>query len=310
MMNYRQRLRLAVIFAVLLHLMIILPVWGFVRPPGAGPDPEMEPLVLRLRMDARPQRLVDTAAPAEEAPEDTDLISDQNSRAADESMRQGEKAGPAFDSADTFDELPAPEVSPEERAAPRENMPSPEKDAAPAETAPVAPPEAPAPGAIPVQPPLPEGETAEQHEAAAERFELARRNDAAPLPDQAREGRAREYDSVSREGMTNFDAIESDIAPYLKEIRRRVERGWNEVLLTRYTGTRPVRAVIDCAISPDGKLVRAEAADVHGDRVFAALCRMAVEKAAPFGPFPFDVPDMYRGKNLEIRWTFSFLHRP
>ena len=43
------------------------------------------------------------------------------------------------------------------------------------------------------------------------------------------------------------------------------------------------------------------------DRIYAALCKEAIEKAGPFGPFPFVVPDMYRNRNLEIRWSFNFL---
>ena len=40
---------------------------------------------------------------------------------------------------------------------------------------------------------------------------------------------------------------------------------------------------------------------------YAVLCRQAVEMAAPFGPFPFDVPEIYRNHNLEITWKFSYL---
>jgi len=79
------------------------------------------------------------------------------------------------------------------------------------------------------------------------------------------------------------------------------------MLLTRYSGTSPTEVVIDCAIAPDGTLARVEIVGEPKDRVYAALCKDAVEKAGPFKPFPFTVPDMYRNRNLEIRWTFSFL---
>jgi hypothetical protein len=112
---------------------------------------------------------------------------------------------------------------------------------------------------------------------------------------------------VKQKGFAGHEALQDELAPYLREVRARVERRWNEALLTRYRGTNPTRAVVDCVIAPDGSLVAATIVDAGPDRLYAALCREAIERAAPFGAFPFQVPDIYRSSNLEIRWTFSFL---
>ena len=76
----------------------------------------------------------------------------------------------------------------------------------------------------------------------------------APRPPAERPKRSRgSLDSeVKNLGFTNFEAIQDEIAPYLLEIRKYVERRWIEMLLTRYSGTKPALAVIDCAIRPDG----------------------------------------------------------
>ncbi len=93
----------------------------------------------------------------------------------------------------------------------------------------------------------------------------------------------------------------------MKIVKKQVELKWNEMIHTRYSGTSPVKAVIDCAISPSGQLVSVTVVGTHNDHIYSLLCKDAVQRAGPFGPFPFVVPDIYRGKNLEIRWTFSFL---
>lgn len=61
---------------------------------------------------------------------------------------------------------------------------------------------------------------------------------AQPMPAQRPEkGKTRERGGVSKQGQTNFDAIQSEIAPYLKHVRERVEQQWNQMLYTRYSGT-------------------------------------------------------------------------
>ncbi|HEX71785.1 MAG TPA: hypothetical protein ENN65_00500, partial [Candidatus Hydrogenedentes bacterium] len=131
----------------------------------------------------------------------------------------------------------------------------------------------------------------------------------APLEEGSRTTKGRVRDQIKYRGVAGFEAKQDQIAPYLREVRRRVERRWNVALLTRYSGTNPTDAVIDCAIAPDGSLLFARIVGQPQDRVFAALCRAALEQAAPFPPFPFEVPELYREKHLEIRWTFSFLQR-
>ncbi len=129
----------------------------------------------------------------------------------------------------------------------------------------------------------------------------------APQPLPPRESKGRLRDQVQNKGFVAFEAMQHEIAPYLQEVRRRVELRWNEMLLTRYSGTQPAEAEIDCAIAPDGTLAYVRVVGKPEDRVYAALCAAALRRAAPFGAFPFEVPAMYRDRNLEIRWTFSFL---
>lgn len=115
------------------------------------------------------------------------------------------------------------------------------------------------------------------------------------------EGEAQNY------GFLGFEAMRHELAPYMKIVRAAVEKEWKIAIQMKYSGSEPTRAVLDCAISPDGKLVYANIVDPGKSVSHAVLCQKAIEKAGPFPPFPFDVPAMYRNENLQIRWTFSFL---
>lgn len=115
------------------------------------------------------------------------------------------------------------------------------------------------------------------------------------------------YNQVKKEGMLGFEALQDQLAPYLKEIQRKVEKYWLHYLLTRYSGTKPTDVTIDCEISSEGKIVRIDIIGEPEDPLFAGICKQALQKSAPFSPFPFQVPDIYMNRNLQIRWTFNFL---
>jgi outer membrane biosynthesis protein TonB len=121
------------------------------------------------------------------------------------------------------------------------------------------------------------------------------------------QARGRVDGGVLNEGFVGFEAMKSDVAPYLKQVRTSVERKWFAAMAFRYQGVSPTKAIVDCAISSDGKLVSVEIRDEGSIPLFAKICKDAIESAAPFPPFPFKVPDMYANKNLEIRWTFNFM---
>lgn len=115
------------------------------------------------------------------------------------------------------------------------------------------------------------------------------------------------YNQVKKEGLLGFEALQDQLAPYLREIQRRVEKYWIHYLLTRYSGTKPTEVLIDCEISPEGKIVKIDIIGNPEDPLFAGICKQALQQSAPFSPFPFQVPDIYQNKNLQIRWTFSFM---
>ena len=115
------------------------------------------------------------------------------------------------------------------------------------------------------------------------------------------------YNQVKKEGLLGFEAIQDQLAPYLREIQRKVEQHWIHYLLTRYSGTKPTEVVIDCEINSEGQIVKIEVVNEPNDLLYVGICKQALQKSSPFLPFPFQVPDIYQNKNLQIRWTFNFM---
>lgn len=312
-MNYATRIKIAAVFSLLIHVAGIALVGYDGRPMTAAIPVQPDSIVLDLQPEPQPQpeaprRLVDVAVPAPTPPDPSDRIAEEHAESMDLAMRTAERPGPELE-LDEFDRLPqeaAPPLPPAPAPAPTAppmKQPAEEKKAPPREAPEVkrdpTPPDRvdeflPKPSGAPAPPAPEEGP-----------LKIAQ---AKPLlPREPERGKTRERGGVTKQGETNFDAIQSEIAPYLKQVRDKVERQWNQMLYTRYSGTSPVKAVIDCAINPMGELVSVTVAGTDQDRIYSALCRDAVQRAGPFGPFPFKVPEIYRGKNLEIRWTFSFL---
>jgi hypothetical protein len=284
-----------------------------------------EPFILNLESDPpaleppqTPRQLIEDVRPSEEEPVPTDLISDVNSKAMDQELLEGTDPGPHPDERGDFDTMAAPPVPP----APKEEkaQPAPPQPAERPAQAPTPPPgqrsetaREPKPAPRPEADPLADRVAAQPQETppeetpGVERMQIARANPPPrPEPAPPRQSKGRLHDKVLEKGIMNYEAMQDDIAPYMKEVRRRVEVKWIELLVTRYTGATQTKAVVDCKISPQGELLSVEIVKAT-DRVFGGMCVEALKRAAPFPPFPFQVPDMFREKNLEIQWTFNFL---
>lgn len=338
-MSYKKRLQYAALISMTLHLLTLL-ASALVMPHGAGTAPlPADSMVVRLRPPKEkpaPQplnmdrRLIDAVTPSNTPPPPTDLIAETNTKAMDAMLRDGELLGPNTALLDDFDAVarvtepsPAPPASlasppkpPEVEAPPEKPADKPEEKKAGKKPEVEKPAPAKRASTEPIEPtngdeksPAADApqEAPNDRPQAEDRLQFAKATPAGLQDETPARARSRVQNAIKDKGFTNFPALEDEIAPYLKEIRNRVERQWKHMLLTKYSGTSPTKAVIDCAISADGKLVTVTIAGAPGDRIYAALCKEAVEKAGPFAPFPFEVPDLYRNRNLEISWTFGFL---
>jgi len=302
-MEFRRRITLSGVAALLIHVPIMVGFAAMVSPARdatIGLAGTQDPIVLDLQPPPaqQPRRLIDTAVPADEPVDpDTDLISDRNANASDPSEVEGGRQAPHMERESDFDEIggpatPSPKpASPPPEQAPQDGSPEPEQPQVPLDDQILA--------AL-------EDSSQGPREEAPERRQVAQAQP--PVPPQQRPAvpRGRLDGGVKDKGFVGFEAHSDEMAPYLKELRRNVEAQWRALLQTRFSGSIATKAVLDCAISPDGRLVHVRIVDPGNSPTYAPICKLAIEKAAPFGAFPIEVPDIYQSKNLEIRWTFSF----
>ena len=291
--------------------------------------------------------MVDVVAPTAEPVGPTDLIAEQNSKAQDLSDVVGKRLAPFFENPSEFDQVAGPpSAEPVQEKLGRfpisggsidATVEAGNREASHFSAAHTAPPEKHEnPRREPIssskkaddrtqlamadareKPDMAAGEAARGTDTAAEN-QSASEGNASPGSGQSKgpsgpgtspgESRGRVDGGVLTDGFTGFEALKSDIAPYLKEVRTRVEHKWFAAMAFRYKGVSPTTAVVDCAINREGKLVYATIHEEGSAALFARVCKESIEEAAPFPPFSFEVPDIYANKNIEIRWTFSFMN--
>lgn len=260
------------------------------------------------------RRLVETAVPAEAPVEESDYISDQDSQARDMNEDVGEDGQPRTEEPKDVDQIARaasaesqPAATPPARQLEEETSIANEsveqmKESAPDNESSI---EVQA-SSLSEESTVEEETLAESEASDEERVLVAKNEEAAPGEFDAPEA-AREAKGAQAQGYTNFEAKSDEFAPYMLEIRKRVERHWRTALHLKYSGTGRTSAELECAIKPSGEIAYVRVMDSGNSLSHAALCKEAIEKAGPFPPFPFEVPELYRKENLEIRWRFSFM---
>lgn len=316
-MSQRTRILLAFFLSLALHAILGVSIALTPEPRAATPAMAPPPFVVNLGAPDRPLRIVNSGAKTEATEPESDMISDSNSSAQDMIENTEETGQPTPEIEDEFESLQS-------------------------EGAPVSPPPAPVFEASEPDDPAPEeardGSASNEESAptAAGDIKIARARDrdevsvspnveraalaqavpalptelaeastvelpADPRPSSGRRG------GIEAKGFTSYQANKHEMAAYMLEVRRRIERNWRAALSLRYSGATSTETQMEFAIAPSGRLMRATVLDAGDSVVFAALCKDSIEKAAPFPPFPFEVPKIYRDQDMVIRVTFRFL---
>lgn len=306
--RYRTRMGIAGAVSLAAHLAAAVAWVGAAPTVGTGPEPEPAPITLNLSPETSlpAQSLVETVTPAAAPDSETFNIARQSTRAADMMLQEGDLPGPAF-----FEEAPAESLAqptPAPQSVPSPTPPAPkETPREPEETQPEEespePPPAPERPALPADPPR--QETPEDR-PEQQPVKMAQAAAAPPQEQSPSKARGRLRNRVTNQGFTSFEAIQHEVAPYLEEVKKRVERQWTTALM-KYNGTQARSVEVDCEIAADGSLALVEVVAPVGDVIYETLCAEAIRSAGPFDPFPFEVPEIYQNQNLEIRWRFSFL---
>ncbi len=345
--QYQRRIGIAITVSLLAHALLFVGGLRWTPASmGEGATPDYVVVEFEPELSSPARQLVETVTPSDTPPEDARYIARANTQAADTILREGDQPGPINEVESPEERLgtpgaaplalpatpplasPEPSMPQAEPEQEREEMKETEEEQA-QEKAEEQPEELPAPPKpAPDSEPSAEPAAKRQRVAAVQetmreqtpsRAAISKSTEAPPAPTaQARPAiaappapatppRGRMNNGVMTKGFTSYAAIEDEIAPYLEQVKKKVELRWREALLLQYSGSQPRDVEVDCEIAKDGSLVSVKLAAPSEDRVYGQLCLDAIRKAAPFAAFPFEVPDIYRNQNLEIRWHFSFL---
>ncbi|MEK7795711.1 MAG: TonB C-terminal domain-containing protein [Candidatus Hydrogenedentota bacterium] len=313
-MSQRTRILLALFLSLALHAILGAAI-ALTPEPRVATAPLVPPsFVVDLDAPDRQLRIVESGAKTDTTAPKSDLISDANSRAQDMVESEEETGQPSPEIEDEFESPPstgAPATPPELSAAEPDDTalqetssePEPREDAAMPAKEDVHVARIPAAQDTSVLPKVGQAVAAQSAEtppaklAEASTVELP----AEPRPSSGRRG------GIEAKGFTSYQANKHEMAAYMLEVRRRIERNWRAALSLRYSGATATETLMEFAIAPSGRLMRATVVDAGDSVVFAALCKDSIEKAAPFPPFPFEVPKVYRDQDMVIRVTFRFL---
>lgn len=305
--HYRQRIVGSFVATVAFHAVVFVVYAHWPDPPiTLARSNTPNPIEFRLRPPDAPQRLIDANVPAtDKVDPNTDFIAEIDANAASMTESNGKRLAPSLETPSDFDALGAPET-PAVKTAPAKTDPKPQRPPSPKGTEqpktqeePLRVASVPAMKTRATQPMEPQPQQEPLKTAQAKKP-----TEPAPNPGVTV---ARADGGAKAKGFIGFEAKQHEFAPYMNIIREGVERRWRAAMQLKYSGATTEKAVMDCEISPDGKVVRVEIINAGESSTYAALCKEAIERAGPFPPFPFDVPPVYRNRNLEIRWTFSFL---
>ncbi len=263
--------------SLVLHLLSAVFLWKTQIPTPYLPAPS--PLMVRLLPPSEIPRFIDQP----EAPEAAGPV-----KSRDISQVVSEARGPG--------RVPGPATTPESSGIPKPGRASPSPQAGRVAEPPASPP-------VPRQSAPPPAPTSEP---AGESQSLARPDSSTSPPTAHRPSLREEIAKLGRRGasvegqgvdagqggdtgtgerIVSLETKSSEFAPYLADVKRRIERHWQIPLYARQTGLTG-NLVLVFSITPEGGLAQVKITESSGTSVLDDAAVEAVRAAAPYGPFP------------------------
>lgn len=106
-----------------------------------------------------------------------------------------------------------------------------------------------------------------------------------------------------------FEARSHIVAPYVKDVKNRIQKYWLGYLLFKYPDVflRPSKAVVWFKILKDGSIKGPKVVRYEGDEMFKDICLASVENVAPFPDIPEDIwNEVEEDGGIEIVFTFRY----
>jgi len=105
----------------------------------------------------------------------------------------------------------------------------------------------------------------------------------------------------SAEETVDLDSQDELYTPYLKKIKKKIERVWRYPQTAKDNGEQGV-AVVKFSVNPEGRLIRSEVLSSSGSNSLDEGTLATIREAGPFAPFP---PD-FQPSVLHVIATFQY----
>lgn len=286
--------RLVPLISLLLHLLIFLlfnlavewRIIGF--NPAVAPPLVQDPIVFDLQQPARPREVIESPEDARSSkpPEKADFLSDKNARTRNPEADSRVKPGEAFSRGDfETHELPVP---PREKGQPK-----------------------------PRQEEAPEKKDLSEFKEFLDKYKTGvfYKDYVFKNPDSDKMGSKDRLPTVPHENLSSrslemgglaFNTYEWNFAPYMLELKRRIQRNIFPPIAFTRLGMISGVTLLRFKIYPDGELRDLKILGYEGDRSLMKTSHTAIEISAPFPDLPADFPKPY----LEVTGKFLYLIKP
>jgi outer membrane biosynthesis protein TonB len=286
--------RLVPLISILFHIVVFMlfnlavewRIIGFRTEPVTPPF--QDPIVFDLQKPSRPREVIESPEDARSSrpPENADFLSDKNARTRNPETDTGVKPGEAFSRGDfNTHELPVPPVEkgppkPREEKAPEKEEPSEFK------------------------------EFIDKYKTGVFYKDYVFKN-----PESEKSGNRDRLPTVPHENLASralemgglaFNTYEWNFAPYLLELKKRIQRNIYPPIAFTRLGMISGVTLLRFKIYPDGELRDLRILGYQGDQSLMITSRTAIEISAPFPDLPADFPEPY----LEVTGKFQYLIKP
>jgi TonB family protein len=280
--------------SLILHLLSGVFFWRIQIPAPHLPDPS--PLVVRLLPADEIPRFIDQPdAPKADGP----VKSKDISQVTSEARGPGKVPGPVATPGSLG--VPTPPRPPQSREAGSVARPSSAPPVSQKPATPSSPPSERMGEALRAPRPDPSSSPSAQEVRPSLREEIA----ALGRRGLSHEGRpfdaGRDGDAGTSERIVSLETQSSEYAPYLADVKRRIERHWEIPHYARQTGLTG-KLVLVFSITPGGSLAQLEVTESSGTSVLDDAAVQAVRDAAPYAPFP----PMFTFERLTIIANFRY----
>jgi len=112
--------------------------------------------------------------------------------------------------------------------------------------------------------------------------------------------------SVDELGVLAFATQTHLLAPYLKDVKKKIFDNWYEMLKEQKSKFIGSRVTVAFRIQMDGSVTALQVVKGESPELYENLCLVAIQKAVPFDPAPIEIPEFLKDRSVPVQFTFYY----